>query len=298
MKLEDIILRGLRSAQPPFGDVPIGTLYFVTDESIIERSNGLAWQSYSGAAASGITQLTGAVTAGPGSGSQATTLANDAVTTVKILDANVTTAKIANDNVTYAKIQNVTDARLLGRSAGSDGDVQEVTIGANLTLAAGVLSGSAGAAEWDQEIVKSSNQDVTNSTTLVDDTQLQFAVTAGSVWQIVLILIYSSTQSTNDLKCGFNVSAGSAYGPILGLGPLAADSVQNTVTVWPAAASSGTLIFGTVTGITNIRAVKIDGVFTFTSAGTFKFQFAQNTSGVGESTRVNIGSTLFGKRIL
>lgn len=41
-------------------------------------------------------------------------LDNDAVTTVKILDANVTTAKIANDNVTTAKIadDNVTNAKL------------------------------------------------------------------------------------------------------------------------------------------------------------------------------------------
>jgi hypothetical protein len=44
--------------------------------------------------------------------------------------------------VTYAKIQNVTDARLLGRSAGSAGSVQEITIGAGLSLSGGVLSNS------------------------------------------------------------------------------------------------------------------------------------------------------------
>lgn len=51
--------------------------------------------------------------------------------------SNATT--IANDAVTYAKIQNVTDARLLGRSAGSSGDVQEITVGTNLSLASGNL---------------------------------------------------------------------------------------------------------------------------------------------------------------
>lgn len=67
------------------------------------------------------------------SGSGATwTIDNDAVTT----------AKIANDAVTYAKIQNVTDARLLGRSAGSNGDMQEITIGAGLLLASGELTAS------------------------------------------------------------------------------------------------------------------------------------------------------------
>ena len=68
----------------------------------------------------GITQLTGDVTAGPGNGSQAATIANDAVT--------------------FAKFQNITDNRLLGRSAGSSGDMQEITVSTGLSLAAGVLT--------------------------------------------------------------------------------------------------------------------------------------------------------------
>ncbi len=62
--------------------------------------------------------LTGDVTASAGSG--ATTIANDAVTTAKIL----------NDAVTYAKLQNVsvTD-RLLGRDTAAAGDVEELTVG-------------------------------------------------------------------------------------------------------------------------------------------------------------------------
>lgn len=53
-------------------------------------------------------------------------------------------ATIANDAVTYAKIQNVTDARLLGRSAGSAGDVQEITVGSGLSLSGGSLTASGG----------------------------------------------------------------------------------------------------------------------------------------------------------
>lgn len=60
--------------------------------------------------------LTGDVTAA--AGNNATTIANNAVTTVKI----------ANDAVTYAKIQNVTATnRILGRIAAGAGDVQELT---------------------------------------------------------------------------------------------------------------------------------------------------------------------------
>lgn len=50
------------------------------------------------------------------------------------------TADLAAQLVTYAKIQNVTDARILGRSAGSAGSPMEIGISTGLSLAAGVLS--------------------------------------------------------------------------------------------------------------------------------------------------------------
>jgi hypothetical protein len=61
-------------------------------------------------------------------------------TTVNIKTAAVTTAKIADSNVTYAKIQDVSDARLLGRSQGAAGVVQELTVGSGLTLSGGALT--------------------------------------------------------------------------------------------------------------------------------------------------------------
>ncbi|HTH21801.1 MAG TPA: hypothetical protein VL854_06255 [Nitrososphaeraceae archaeon] len=76
-------------------------------------------------------------------------------------DGTVTTAKIVDDNVTYAKIQNVTDNRLLGRSAGSNGDVQEITIGSGLALSSGQLAATGGGtakedlvAAWDVSSTK------------------------------------------------------------------------------------------------------------------------------------------------
>lgn len=78
-----------------------------------------------GGGGSGITELTGDITAGPGSGSQAAT--------------------IPNDTVTYAKMQNVSAAsRLLGRGDSGSGDVQEITLGANLTMTGTTLSASGG----------------------------------------------------------------------------------------------------------------------------------------------------------
>ena len=65
--------------------------------------------------------------------------------TVDIGAGKVTTAKLADSSssatgVTYAKIQHVTDARLIGRSAGTNGIPQEISVGSNLTLASGTLN--------------------------------------------------------------------------------------------------------------------------------------------------------------
>jgi hypothetical protein len=56
------------------------------------------------------------------------------------VSAGGTTWTIDNLAVTFAKFQNITDARLLGRSAGSVGSMQEITIGTGLSLSSGVLS--------------------------------------------------------------------------------------------------------------------------------------------------------------
>lgn len=115
--------------------------------------------------AGGITALTGDVTAS-GAGSVAATIANNAITSAKILDGTIATADLANNAVTsakildgtiatadmansaitYAKMQNMTANRLLGRSA-TAGAPQEITIGAGLALSGTTLSASsAGAA--------------------------------------------------------------------------------------------------------------------------------------------------------
>ncbi len=58
----------------------------------------------------------------------------------KLASNSVTTAKIVDGDVTLAKIQNLTTDRLLGRETAGSGPVEQLTIGAGLTLAAGELS--------------------------------------------------------------------------------------------------------------------------------------------------------------
>lgn len=46
-RLQDVIQRGTRASQPLATAVSAGTLYYVTDEGVTERSDGTNWQSFS-----------------------------------------------------------------------------------------------------------------------------------------------------------------------------------------------------------------------------------------------------------
>ena len=54
-------------------------------------------------------------------------IADDSINSEHYVDQSIDTAHIKNQQVTYAKIQDVTNARMLGNNAGSDGVVTEMT---------------------------------------------------------------------------------------------------------------------------------------------------------------------------
>lgn len=110
-RLDKIVTYGTAAARAGFTPDPapnILVVYYETDTGDTYVWDG-AWHIMSGGGGgSGITALTGDVTAGPGSGSQAATIANEAVT--------------------YAKIQDVAFQTLLGRNSTGSGVVQEVPL--------------------------------------------------------------------------------------------------------------------------------------------------------------------------
>lgn len=98
------------------------------DESITliydsTSSRWRAWASVRATASGGITQLTGDVTAGPGSGSQAATIANSAVT--------------------LAKIANIADQTILGNNTGGAAAPVALTASQALAVILPVASGNA-----------------------------------------------------------------------------------------------------------------------------------------------------------
>ena len=207
-RLEDVVLRGTRAAQPLATSVPTGTLYYVTDETVLERSDGTNWQSYSAAVVTpGITQLTGDVTAGPGAGSVAATIANAAVTSAKISNrgalsvfgrsansigvgadiaavaasdsvlresgstigfGTIATAGIANAAVTDAKISNRSALSVFGRAVNS--------IGAGADIVAG-----------------GSDQVLRRTGTTVDFGQLTVGMAPNNVWTYATLQQISTT---------------------------------------------------------------------------------------------------------
>lgn len=83
------------------------------------------------AGGNGITELTGHVTAGPGTGSQVATIPAN----------TIATAMIVNTNVTYPKLQNVSANSLVGNNTGSAASATNIPIGSGLAFEAGALVG-------------------------------------------------------------------------------------------------------------------------------------------------------------
>ena len=102
---------------------------------------------------------------------------------------------IGNQKVTYAKIQNVTDDKLLGRSAGSAGAPMEIAIGSGVSLSGGTLTatGSGGTV-----------------TSVGMTVPAEFSITGSPVTGSGTLAVSKATQSANYVWAGPTSGAASA----------------------------------------------------------------------------------------
>jgi hypothetical protein len=143
-------------------------------------------------------------------------------------------------------------------------------------------------------LYKTADQSVTSSTVLVDDTDLQWAVTAGEVWQIEGTL-YAEGSQAGDLGVRISTPSGQsgywqALGPNVSATSTTASSVLPTGQAFNTTPSVGMLGAGVT------APVRINGLLVVGTAGTVKLQFAQGTSDA-TATTLKAGSHLRARRI-
>ena len=152
-------------------------------------------------------------------------------------------------------------------------------------------------ADW-TVIVKSANQNVTNSATLQNDTDLQFSVVAGGHYMIEMDIVISSSSTSGDYKNAFNVSAGTMLGAGFMLGSTVTGVVQTNLYTSNTVATSTTVSLGTqVANIDLLSSTKIIYSFFASANATFRYQFAQNAAVASNSARTWKGSILKYKRL-
>jgi hypothetical protein len=147
-------------------------------------------------------------------------------------------------------------------------------------------------------IVKSANQDVTNSATLQDDTELQFSVVAGGQYMIELDVVISMNNSTSRYSNRLDISAGTmkGMGIMTNINNAGAAGVT-TLSANAAANTAATSIINPFNDIDGLTSLKIIFSFTASANAIFKYKFANLVATVGGISRTWKGSILKYKKI-
>lgn len=191
----------------------------------------------------------------------------------------VGTSQIDNDAVTFAKIQNITDVRLLGRSAGSAGDCQEITVGSGLSLAAGALTASGGGSDPWTYVALGSNF-VSSATANTNVTGLNFTPAANLRYHVEGSFLLRTATATSGARPGIAWPAGYSDGAAYMQAPnsLTAIAMQmGTPAAGTANAASTGLPVIDRSYAAQMQAILIMGA---SPSGNFQITLAAETSGV------------------
>jgi len=138
---------------------------------------------------------------------------------------------------------------------------------------------------------KSSDQTVTSSTTLVNDSQLLFAVAANETYIFQAWLYTFAADGTPDIKVTFTGPAGSTVFWSSSQVIFNAGGTTTLTVVAPGATTADLFVDS------NLRAIQLYGtILNGGTAGNLQFQFAQNTSSAN-GTSVKAGSSIFGIKV-
>ena len=195
--------------------------------------------------AGGITELTGDVTAGPGSGSQAAT--------------------IPADTVTYAKMQNMATGKVLGRGNTGSGDIEELTLsnGIETTTTPGLRLNSTIRTRSVAFVVDGGGSAIT--TGIKGDFRFPIAGTIikntvqGDQSGSIVLDVYKGTFATNSSP---SVSICAAAKPTV---TATVNSEDSTLTGWTTSISAGDCLrvnvdsISTMTRVTLTLDIRVDG---------------------------------------
>ena len=137
-------------------------------------------------------------------------------------------------------------------------------------------------------IRKSADETVNNSSTLQDDNDLSFAVVAGEIWEVTLLLSVDQASATPNFKMAWGGSVGSYYNYFWAAQALTNTQVESAYTT------------GTMTAIHTVAnglPIYCRSFIVVTSTGTLTLQWAQDVATVA-NTILNSDSILFAKRVM
>lgn len=295
--------RGLRSAQPA-ASAAAGVFYHVTDENVVEYSDGSVWKD-----------ATEVVVAGPHKlldGSMHVDSAAQTATRGSLIYGNSTPAwdelvigaanrvlRSDGTDLSWAQVNVSTDvtgdlalanlapssaaSRLLGRGSASAGDWQELTVGAGLTISGTELS-----------VTASGAGDVLGPASSTDNAVVRFDGTTGKAVQNSGVTIDDS----NNISTAGTITAGSYTNH---LGAFAATTSAQLAGVINDETGSGALVFGTKPTITfantglTVRDTADDNVLTIAPGSNFSVNRTLTiTTGDADRTLTLNGSPTLG----
>ncbi len=200
------------------------------------------------------------------------------------------TAGILDNAVTLGKMAGITAGNLItGDACGDPAAVATGTACQVLTSNGACLAPTfqaAGGGGGFCVVFKSADQAICTDITLTDDCCLQFAVDACSTYSIYHNMAFK-TQDTPDFKYSYSVPACTTGRRING--NWAGGPFEVTTTCWTTSMSP------TVVGTAAFFIVHTGYITTSTTAGTFAFQWAQNTSSATCTTLVQGDWMMFRK---